>query len=38
MDERELRKMKDAMALRGNWKEVDKINKMLIMHGYNVKG
>lgn len=38
MEENELRKMKDAMIERGNWKEVSKINKMLEMNGFKITG
>ena len=31
MDEKNLMDMKSQMALRGNWKEVTRINKMLEM-------
>jgi len=38
MDEVQLKNMKQAMIEKGNWKEVSKINKMLEMHGYKIKG
>ncbi len=33
MNMEKLREMKKHMALRGNWKEVKRINKMIEFHG-----
>ena len=38
MEETEMREMKAQMAVRGNWKEVGRLNKMLELHNFKISG